>query len=69
VAVVAALAPAKTYTERETMREEIPTDPTLHPNTLDFNEVADHLRLEGFLSSVLYCLDNQLNGRMLLAIE
>jgi hypothetical protein len=67
--MVAALAPAKTYTERETMREETPTDPTLLPNTWDVNEVADHLRVEGFLSSVEYCLDNQLNGRMLFAIE
>jgi hypothetical protein len=67
--MIAALAPAKTYIEHGAITKETPTYPTLHPNTWDVNEAADHLREKGFLSYAQYCLDNQLNGMMLLASE
>jgi hypothetical protein len=69
MAMIATLAPAKTYIEHRTITKEIPAYPTLHPNTWDVSEAADHLREKGFLYYAQYCLDNQLNGMMLLAIE
>jgi hypothetical protein len=69
VKIVTALAPAKNHAESAVAAKEVSAIPGSDPNMWDVNETADYLRKFGFLSYANHCLDADLNGMMILAIE
>jgi hypothetical protein len=69
VKIVTALAPAKNHAESAVAAKEVSAIPGSDPNMWDVNETADYLRKFGFLSYANHCLDANLNGMMILAIE